>query len=48
MKFVLIHIGDTMDPYEVKFHKATYDCVDPDSKKSKVQPEFDKVDNLGG
>ena len=32
---MLLHAGDTMDPDEVKFPKATYDWVDPDSITAK-------------
>ena len=27
---MLLHVGDTMDPYEVKVPKSPYDWVDPD------------------
>ena len=29
VKYVLLHAGDTMDPDELKFPKATYERVDP-------------------
>ena len=40
-------LGGTMDPDEVKVPKAPYDWVDPDPKKSKGEPTFEKLDNLG-
>ena len=48
MKYVLLHIGDTMDPYDVKFLKEPHDWVDPAPNTAKEEPTFDKVDRPGG
>ena len=48
MKFVLLHVGETMDPDEVKVPKSPYDQVDPPPNTSKGGANFDKMDNPGG
>ena len=42
---MLLHVGDTMDPDEVKIPKAPYDWVEPAPNTSKGDPNFEKVDN---
>ena len=44
----LIHVGDTMDMYEVKASKALNDWVDSPPKTSKWDPTFEKLYNPGG
>ena len=48
MNFVLLCVGQTMDPDEVKFHKAQDDWVDPSPNTAKGQPTIEKVDNPDG
>ena len=50
MKSVLLHVGDNMDPYEVKVPKSPSpdNWVDPFPNTSKGGLTFDKVDNPGG
>ena len=48
MKYVLIHAGDNMEPYEVKVPKPPYEWVDPSPKTEKGGPTFNKVDKPGG
>ena len=48
MNSVLIHVGYTMKPYEVKVLKAPDDWVEHDPKTAKGEPTFDKLDNPGG
>ena len=45
MNSMLLHVGDTMDPDEVKIPKASYDWVYPAPNTSKGGANFDKVDN---
>ena len=43
MKYVLIRVGDTIDPDEVKVSKSPDDWVDPTPNTSKGLPNFYKV-----
>ena len=45
---VLIHVGDTIYPYEVKILKAPDDWVEPAPNTSKGGPTFNKLDKPGG
>ena len=45
---MLLRVGDTMDPDEVKVPKAPYVWVEPTPKTAKGEPTFDKVYNPGG
>ena len=45
MKYVLIRVGDTIDPNEVKVPKSPDDLVDPTPNTSKGLPNFYKVYN---
>ena len=44
---MLLHVGETMDPDEVKIPKAPYDWVEPAPNTSKGGANFYKVKNLG-
>ena len=48
MESMLLHVGETMNHYEVNTHKAPYYWVDLDTNTSKGDPTFDKVDNPCG
>ena len=48
MNYVLLHVGDTIDPDKVKFPKPLYDWVDPAPNTSKGGSTFNKVENPGG
>ena len=45
---MLLHVGDTMDPDELKLPKTSDGWVNPDTKTVKGEPAFDKLDNPGG
>ena len=47
MNYIMLHVGNTMDPDEFKIPKEPYDWVDPDTYTSKGEPNFDKVENPG-
>ena len=47
MNYMLLRVGDTFDPDEVKIPKAPYDWVGPDPNTSSGEPNFDLVDNPG-
>ena len=47
MNYMLLHVGYTTDPYEVKAPKAPYDWFGPDTNTAKGEPNFYKVDNPG-
>ena len=42
MMSLLLHFGDTMDPYDFKVPKAPYDWFDSASSISKGEPKFEK------
>ena len=48
MKSVLLHVRDTMEPYEVKFTKPPGDWVEPDPNTEKGGGNFNKADNPCG
>ena len=48
MNSMLINVGETMEPEEVKVPKAPYDWVDPAPKTAKGEPTFNEVDNPYG
>ena len=48
MKYVLLHVGDTMDPDEVKVPKPPDDWVGHDTNTAKGEPTLYKVENSGG
>ena len=45
---VLLHVGDTIDPYEVKFPNAPDEWFYPSTNTANGDPTFDKVYNPGG
>ena len=45
MNYALIHVGDTMEPNEVKIYKSLDDWFDPHPDTALGGPSFDKVDN---
>ena len=38
-----LHVGENMDPDEVKVPKPPNDCIDPDTNTAKGDPEFNKL-----
>ena len=44
---MLLHVGHTMYPYEVKVTKSPDDWVDPAPNTSKGDPTFEKAENPG-
>ena len=42
MKYVLLHIGETMEPDEVKVPKAPHELVDPSPNTENGEPTFEK------
>ena len=47
MNSVLLHAGETMDPYGVNYPNAPDDWVEPAPKKANGGPTFDKLHNPG-
>ena len=45
---MFLHVGDTMDPDEVKVLKSPDNWVEPPTNTAKGEHTFDKVDNPGG
>ena len=45
---MFLHVGDTMDPDEVKFPKAPDNRVYPDPNTEKGEPTFIKLYGPGG
>ena len=48
VKSVLLHFGDTIDSYEVKVPKPSYEWVVHDPNTEKGDPIFDILDNPVG
>ena len=48
MKYVLLHVGDTLYPDAVNVPKSPYEWVDLTTKTEKGGSTFDIVYNLGG